>query len=132
MSARSNPPGLHDPTPFGYSHTVTVPAGAAMVVVAGQYGSAADGGVISPHFHEQVGRAFENVATALRAHGLDLGHVVQLRSYVVDHDVDKLGVVVAAVRGIWGDTAPANTVLGVARLATPDIAFEVEAIAVSP
>ena len=31
-----NPAGLHDPVPFGYSHTATIPAGTELVLVAGQ------------------------------------------------------------------------------------------------
>lgn len=128
----ANPAGLHDPVPFGYSHTASIPAGAALVVVAGQYGSGPDGSVVSARFDEQVRQAFDNLALALGAHGLDLSHVAQLRSYVVDHDFGKLGVIGEAVRGGWGANPPAHTVVGVAALATPDIAFEVEAVAVRP
>lgn len=127
-----NPAALHDPVPFGYSHTVAIPAGAALVLVAGQYASGPDGAVVSTDFAEQVGRAFENLAAALAAHGLGLDHVVQLRSYVVGHDLAKLGILARAVGAGWGATPPTHTVVGVAALATPDIAYEVEAVAVLP
>jgi hypothetical protein len=35
-----NPAGLHDPVPFGYSHTAAVPAGTELVLVAGRAGAA--------------------------------------------------------------------------------------------
>jgi enamine deaminase RidA (YjgF/YER057c/UK114 family) len=124
-----NPDGLHDPVPFGYSHTAAVPAGTELVLVAGQYGSRADGTVVSPDFAEQVQQAFRNLAVALGAHGLDLSHVVQLRTYVVNPDFDKLGAIGQAVRTGCGDTPPTQTVIGVAGLAMPDILFEVEAVA---
>lgn len=124
-----NPPELHDPTVFGYSHSASVPAGSELVYVAGQYASGPNGEVISEIFAEQVAHAFRNVGIALAAHGLELGHVVQLRTYVVDLGFDKLGAIGQAVHGIWGDLPPAHTVLGVAGLALPDIAFEVEAVA---
>ncbi|HEY8581361.1 MAG TPA: Rid family hydrolase [Capillimicrobium sp.] len=127
-----NPDGLHDPRPFGYSHTATVPAGAELVLVAGQYGSGADGAVVSADFAEQVDQALRNVGTALAAHGLDLSHVAQLRTYVVGPDFDKLATIGQAVRRGCGDTPPTQTVIGVAGLATPDILFEVEAVAVRP
>ena len=127
-----NPPELHDPTSFGYSHSATVPTGAALVLVAGQYGSGPNGEVVSIVFVDQVWQAFHNVEVALAAHGLDLSHIVQLRSYVVQHDFDKLGTVVHAVQGLWGTVPPTHTVIGVASLATPDIMFEVEAVAVRP
>lgn len=126
-----NPDGLHDPGPFGYSHTAAIPAGTELVLVAGQYGSGTDGAVVSTDFTEQVQQAFGNLGVALAAHGLDLGHVVQLRTYVVDLDFDKLGAIAQAVQGC-GDDPPTQTVIGVAGLAMPDILFEVEAVAARP
>jgi enamine deaminase RidA (YjgF/YER057c/UK114 family) len=127
-----NPEGLHNPIPFGYSHTVKIPAGAELVLVAGQYGSNVDGAVISPDFAPQVQQAFHNLGVALAAHGLDLSHVVQLRSYLLNPDFEKLGVIGQAVRAGCGDTPPTQTVIGVSGLAMPDILFEVEAVAVRP
>ncbi|MFC4373856.1 RidA family protein [Nocardia halotolerans] len=124
-----NPDGLHDPVPFGYSHTATVPAGTDLVLVSGQYGSDPDGAVVSPDFADQVKRTFHNIGIALAAHGLDLGHVAQLRTYVVNHDVTKLGPIAAAVQEHWGTNPPTQTLIGVAALATPDVLFEVEAVA---
>jgi len=127
-----NPQGLHNPIPFGYSHSVSVPAGTELVLVAGQYGSTADGAVVSPDFAEQVQRAFHNLGVALAAHGLDLRHVVQLRTYVVNPDFDKLGIIGQAVQAGCGDIPPTQTVIGVTGLAMPDILFEVEAVAARP
>ena len=127
-----NPAGLHDPVPFGYSHTASIPAGTELVLVAGQYGSRTEGAVVSPDFTGQVRQAFHNLGVALAAHGLDLGHVVQLRTYVVNLDFDKLGAIAQAVQDGCGDTPPTQTVIGVASLAMPDILFEVEALAARP
>lgn len=127
-----NPDGLHDPIPFGYSHTAAVPAGSELVFVAGQYGSDATGAVVSPDFAEQVQQAFRNLGVALAAHGLDLANVVQLRTYVVSPDFEKLGTIGRAVQAGCGDTPPTQTVIGVAGLAMPDILFEVEAVAARP
>jgi enamine deaminase RidA (YjgF/YER057c/UK114 family) len=127
-----NPDGLHDPVPFGYSHTATIPAGTELVLIAGQYGSSTNGAVVSTDFAEQVQQAFHNLGVALAAHGLDLSHVVQLRTYVVNPDFDKLGAIARAVQGGCGDKPPTQTVIGVASLAMPDILFEVEAVAARP
>lgn len=81
-----NPAGLHDPVPFGYSHSARLPPGCALVLIAGQYGATADGRVVSPAFGEQVRQAFHNLGLVLAAHGLDGRHVVQLRTYVVQPD----------------------------------------------
>ena len=127
-----NPAGLHDPVPFGYSHTASIAPGTELVLVAGQYGSNTNGAVVSPAFAEQVRQAFRNLGVALAAHGLDLSHVVQLRTYVVNHDFDKLAAIAEAVRSGWGANPPTQTVIGVASLATPEILFEVEAVAARP
>ena len=42
----TNPPALHDPVPFGYSHLATVTSG-RLVLVAGQYASDDHGQVVS-------------------------------------------------------------------------------------
>ncbi|GAB2582521.1 RidA family protein [Streptomyces capparidis] len=127
-----NPDGLHNPVPFGYSHTAVVPAGTELVLIAGQYGSGPDGAVVSADFTEQVKQTFRNIGVALAAHGLDFGHVVQLRTYVVNHDVSKLGPIAGAVQEHWGTKPPTQTLIGVAALAAPDVLFEVEAIAARP
>ena len=127
-----NPVGLHDPVPFGYSHTASIPPGTELVFVAGQYGSSTDGAVVSSDFTEQVRHAFRNLSVALAAHRLDLIHVVQLRTYVVNHDFDKLAAIAEAMRSGWSANPPTQTLIGVASLATPEILFEVEAIAARP
>ncbi len=127
-----NPAELHDPVNFGYSHTMTVPSSGGLVFVAGQYGSDLRGHTASGDFAAQVEQSFGNLGIALAAVGLDHGDVVQLRTYVVDHGPDKLDVLVAAVRRIWGDQPPVQTLVGVAALALPDMLFEVDAVAVRP
>ncbi|APU17486.1 MULTISPECIES: RidA family protein [Actinoalloteichus] len=127
-----NPAGLYNPVPRGYSHTAAVPAGTDLVLVAGQFGSTTEGEIVSADFAEQVQQTFRNIGVALAAHGLDLSHVVQLRTYVVDHDVSKLGPIAGAVQENWGTTPPTQTIIGVASLATPDVLFEVEAVAARP
>jgi enamine deaminase RidA (YjgF/YER057c/UK114 family) len=125
-----NPPALHDPVPFGYSHSVAVPASSALVLISGQYGSGPDGTLVSADFSEQVVNAFANVAAVLAAQGLNLTDVVQLRTYVVDLDFAKLGAISAVVHDTWGTMPPTQTLIGVASLAMPGIAFEVEAVAI--
>lgn len=127
----SNPPALHDPVEFGYSHLAKVTSG-ELVLVAGQYASDGEGRVVSGDFAEQVDQALANLGIALEAAGLGYRDVARLRTFVVDHTPDKLVVIAAAVRRIWGDEPPAQTLLGVAALALPDMRFEVDAVAVRP
>ncbi len=123
-----NPAELHDPVPFGYSHVADGLEG-QLVVVAGQYASDEDGQVPSHDFAEQVDLAFANLGRALDVAGLGYGDVVRLGTYIVDHSEQRLHVVGGVLHRIWGDRPPAQTMLGVAALALPDMLFEVDAIA---
>jgi enamine deaminase RidA (YjgF/YER057c/UK114 family) len=125
----TNPAELHDPTGFGYSHVASV---GDLVFVAGQYASDLDGHVPAGGFAEQVELSFDNLGVALRSAGLDYAEVFQLRTYVVDHSPEKLAVVGAAIARRWPRKPPVQTLLGVARLALPEMSFEVDAIAVRP
>jgi enamine deaminase RidA (YjgF/YER057c/UK114 family) len=127
----TNPPALHNPVGYGYSHVAGVPAG-DLVLIGGQYGSGPDGTVTSSDFAEQVERSFANLGTALAAVGLDYEHVARLGTYIVDHDQAKLEALLRVISRIWGDRPPAQTLIGVAALALPDMLFEVDAIAARP
>ncbi|OXM64381.1 MULTISPECIES: RidA family protein [Amycolatopsis] len=122
-----NPAGLADPVPYGYSHLTRTPSG--LVFVAGQYAADETGRIVSDDFAEQVRQSFRNLGTALAAEGLGFGSVVRLGTYIVDHDADKLAVLGSQIAEIWGSRPPAQTLVGVARLALPGMLFEVDAIA---
>ncbi|MFM9444197.1 RidA family protein [Streptomyces acidiscabies] len=100
----TNPPALHDPTPFGYGHVVSAPGELACT----------------------------RLESALSAVGLGLQHVVRLGTFVVDHDADKLQALGKVLHARFGDRLPAQTLNGVASLALPGMLFEVDAIAVRP
>ncbi|UGQ09009.1 RidA family protein [Yinghuangia sp. ASG 101] len=126
-----NPATLHDPVGYGYSHIAAAPA-ADLVFVAGQYASDTEGHVVSEDFAAQVEQAFANVGRALASEGLGFADVAVLRTYIVDHDEAKLAALLTVIARIWGETPPAQTLLGVAALALPDMLFEVDAVAVRP
>lgn len=123
-----NPDTLHDPVGFGYSHVATTSG--ELVLIAGQYASGPDGQVITEDFEAQVEASFDNLGKALAAAGLRFEHVAQLRTFIVDHDLDKLAVIGKVIGGIWGATPPVQTLTGVAALALPGMSFEVDAVAV--
>ncbi|MFB8002300.1 RidA family protein [Nocardia sp. NPDC056000] len=123
-----NPADLHDPTGFGYSHIARVSG--ELVFIAGQYDSDEHGHTTSEDFTTQVDRAFENLGKALRTVGLDYADVAQLRTHIVDHNLDKLAILGKKIADLWGDRPPAQTLTGVAALALPGMLFEVDAIAV--
>ncbi|GAA2618212.1 RidA family protein [Actinomadura fulvescens] len=125
-----NPSELHDPVRFGYSHVAETSGG--LVFIAGQYASDGNGEVPTADFAEQVRLSLANLRTALRAVGLDYEHVVQLRTYIVDHDLAKLEILGRHIGEIWGGEPPTQTLNGVAALALPGMKFEIDAIAVRP
>ncbi|MER5936257.1 Rid family hydrolase [Streptomyces sp. NPDC001928] len=126
----TNPPALHDPTPFGYSHAVAAPG--ELVFVAGQYASDATGAPLPGDFAAQVELAFDRLNSALEGVGLGFEHVVRLGTFIVDHDTGKLEALGKALHARFGDRLPAQTLSGVASLALPGMLFEVDAVAVRP
>ncbi len=124
-----NPPNLFDPTPNGYSTAVIVPAGARVAYISGQGGQDRTGG-LSPDFAAQVTQAYANLGAALDGLGAKPDQVAKLTIFVVDHDMSKLGVLTEAVKAMFGDRLPAQTLVPVPKLAVEPMLFEVEAIVV--
>lgn len=124
-----NPQDLYDPTENGYSHVVTARKFSGLAWIAGQGGEAKDGS-LSPHFDQQVDQAFQNLSTALTSAGLTAERVVKLTTLPVGYDMSKHVVITRAVRRLFPDNPPAQTLVPVPRLALDGMLFEVDAIAV--
>lgn len=122
-----NPSTLFDPTPNGYSTAVIVPPHARLAYISGQGGQDHTGG-LSPDFAAQVRQAFMNLHAALNGIGARPEQVAKLTVFVVDHDMSKLGVLTGNVIELFGDKLPAQTLVGVPKLALDGMLFEVEAI----
>ena len=125
----ANPPGLYDPTPNGYSHSVLAEGVTRIAFIAGQ-GGEGPGGALAPEFAGQVKQAFANLRCALDALGASPRQVTRLGTYVVEHDQSKLDILTQQVTAMFGDWRPAQTLVPVPRLALDGMLFEVEAIAV--
>lgn len=124
-----NPPGLYDPSVNGYSHVVTVQLPARVIHIAGQGGENADGS-LSPDFAVQVGRALDNLGAALAAVGAQLADVAKIVVLVVDHDPERLRILVGQIGSRWAlGRAPTSTLIPVPRLALDGMLFEIEATA---
>ncbi|MCF7221445.1 RidA family protein [Marilutibacter chinensis] len=124
----SNPAGLYDPAPNGYSHLASVEGARRWLLVAGQGGETADGR-LSPDFRDQVGQALANLVTALASAGAGPRDVAKLSVLIVDHDESKLHVFGEELGKAFGDHRPACTLIPVPRLALDGMLFEIEAIA---
>ncbi|NHR08395.1 RidA family protein [Chromobacterium haemolyticum] len=128
----SNPAGLYDPAPNGYSHLAIVDAGSRMLLVAGQGGENA-AGELADGFEAQVRQALANLRAALAAGGADLAHVAKLTVLIVDHSEARLHAFGALLNAAWGSLpTPTCTLIPVQRLALDGMLFEIEATAFLP
>ncbi|MCD0505938.1 RidA family protein [Bordetella petrii] len=130
--AFTNPDGLYDPAPNGYSHVASISAGTRLVFIAGQGGETADGQLASD-FRAQVRQAFDNLNTALAAAQATPRQVAKLSVLVVDHSHERLAIFGEELAHAFGpDIKPACTLIPVPRLALDGMLFEVEAVAALP
>ncbi len=128
----ANPPGLYDPSNFGYSHLAILAAGARLVFVAGQGGENVEG-KYAPDFRAQARQALANLRTALKGAGADYANVAKLTVLIVDHSEAKLGEFGAEFAAAWGPgMKPACTLIPVPRLALDVMKIEIEAVAALP
>ena len=123
-----NPEGL--PVPATYSH-VAVATGTRMVFVAGQEPEDAQGHLVGPgDLAAQARQVFANLGHALTTAGARPAQVAKITIYVVQHRPEYLPVIEAARAGLFGDSKPPDTVVGVETLAQPGYLIEVDAVAV--
>ncbi|MBI2156855.1 MAG: RidA family protein [Candidatus Rokubacteria bacterium] len=119
--------------PIGmYSHGMVAPGG-EIVVVAGQVGLRADGGLAGADVGSQTRQALENVGAVLEAGGCRWRDVVRLQTFLTSAE-DIPGFMRARQEvfpGYFPDKAwPPNTLLVVSRLVRPELRVEIEAMAV--
>lgn len=131
MITRINPETLYDAVSYGFSHA-TLQDGGKTLHLAGQVAWDADCNVVGGNdLAAQTRQALANLKAVLAEVGATPADIVRLRTYVVDHNPDKLGVVLGEVGAFYDGATPApNTFLGVQALALPDFLVEIEATAV--
>jgi enamine deaminase RidA (YjgF/YER057c/UK114 family) len=126
----TNPKGLYDPRPHGYSHLASVPANSTLVFVAGQAGTD-EKGQLSSDFRTQVRFALENLRVALKSKGLQLKNIAKLTTLVVDYSPEKHQVLIEESKKAWPDEKyPVNTLIPVSGLALSHMQIEIDATAV--
>jgi enamine deaminase RidA (YjgF/YER057c/UK114 family) len=125
-----NPETLYNAVQFGFSHAA-LQEGGRTLHLAGQVAWDGAGNLVGPgDLAAQTAQALANLKAVLAAVGATPANVVRLRTYVVNHSPDKLGVVLGQFGGFYGDATPApNTFIGVQALALPDFLIEIEGVA---
>jgi enamine deaminase RidA (YjgF/YER057c/UK114 family) len=128
--SRINPDSLYDSLTYGFSHA-TLQDGGKTLHLAGQVAWDAGCDVVGVgDLAAQTRQALANLRAVLAEVGATPADIVRLRTYVVDHTPDKLGIVLPEIGAFYEGATPApNTFLGVAALALPDFLIEIEAIA---
>jgi enamine deaminase RidA (YjgF/YER057c/UK114 family) len=129
--SRINPAALYDSVGYGFSHA-TLQEGGKTLHLAGQVAWDAQCNVVGAgDLAAQTRQALANLKTVLAEVGATPADIVRLRTYVVDHTPDKLGIVLPEIGAFYQGVVPApNTFLGVSALALPDFLIEIEATAV--
>jgi enamine deaminase RidA (YjgF/YER057c/UK114 family) len=126
--ARINPWKWQDK--YGFSQAIEVSSARRLFFCAGQIALDPEGNVMcAGDMRGQVEAAMNNVETVLAAGGLSLANVVRLNFYTTDVDGllahnDVIKSRLAAV-----GCQPSSTLLGVKRLAYPELLIEIEATA---
>jgi enamine deaminase RidA (YjgF/YER057c/UK114 family) len=113
---------------FGFSQAVNLSGPSRVLVCSGQTAMDDDGHPPTTlDMAEQVGRAFDNLVHVLEAGDMTMAEVVKLTVYTTD--VDELTAAYGVATTFLGDNLPAMTLIGVTRLAYPELKVEIEAIA---
>jgi enamine deaminase RidA (YjgF/YER057c/UK114 family) len=116
---------------FGFSHAIEVRSAERVLYCAGQTSTDAAGRVMhAGDMKGQINLVLDNLATVLEHASMSLSNVARLNYYTpnVDLLLEHYGVLVG--RLAKAGCQPASTLLGVARLAFPELLIEIEATAV--
>lgn len=114
---------------FGYSQAVQVSGAGRILFCAGQTATGPDGAPpTTTDVGEQLMMAFANLRTVLEAADMTLADIVRWTLYTTDVDAALAGYGPAIEQ--LAPNLPAATLIGVTRLAFPELKVEVEATAV--
>ena len=116
---------------FGFVQANEVIGAQRYLICSGQTSVDADGNPVhAGDMAGQLNQALDNLETVLREAGLNLSNVVRLNIYTTDVDRFFEAYEAAARRLAESGCRFASTLLGVQRLAFPELLVEIEATAV--
>lgn len=114
---------------FGFSQAIKLPEVTELLVCSGQTAIGPDRSLpASEDMGDQVRVTLENIVTVLEAGGMTPANVVMRKIYTTDVDA-CLAVLPSLSREILGDNLCASTLVGVTRLAFPELKVEIEVLA---
>jgi enamine deaminase RidA (YjgF/YER057c/UK114 family) len=117
---------------FGYNQAELVEGAGKVLFCAGQTSVDSEGNPQHPgDMAAQITLAVDNLEAVLQEAGMSLANVVRLNFYATDVDAFFANAGVLGSRTAAVGVAPAGTLLGVTRLAFPELMIEIEATAVA-
>jgi enamine deaminase RidA (YjgF/YER057c/UK114 family) len=116
---------------FGFVQANKVTGAEQVLYCAGQTSVDGDGNPLhGGQMQDQALQAIDNLETVLRQAGFELADIVRLTTYVTDVDAYRQAAPAVGARLGQAGVKQAATLIGVARLALPELLIEVEATAV--
>jgi enamine deaminase RidA (YjgF/YER057c/UK114 family) len=116
---------------FGFDQAELVDGHQRLLVCSGQTAVDSDGSPQHPgDMAAQLGLALDNLEAVLAGAGMTLANVVRLNVYTTDVDALLEHLATVTDRFSTADARFASTLLGVTRLAAPELLVELEATAV--
>lgn len=117
---------------FGFNQGELVDGHSRELFASGQSAMSADGQPQHPgDLAAQIRLSLDNLEAVLAGAGMDLSHVVRLNIYTTDVDSLFANYGLIAERLGAAEVAPPGCLLGVQRLAFPELMVELEATAVA-
>lgn len=98
-----------------------------LLFISGQAGYSDEGKIVEGGFRAQGDRAFSNLQRALKAGGSGLQYVLKVTIFLTD--MDNFSGVVELRRKYFSKPYPADSIVEVSGLYTPEAMIEIEAIA---
>ena len=116
---------------LGFTQAELVEGGSEVLYLSGQSAMDADGNPQhAGDMAAQVALALDNLEAVLKEAGMDLSNVVRLNTYTTDIDAMFANYGIVAERLGAAGVQPPGSLLGVSRLAYPQLMVELEATAV--
>lgn len=113
---------------FGFSQATELTGGERVLLCSGQTAIGPDGAPpTTTNMGEQIRASLDNLATVLDAAGMTTADIVKLTVFTTDVDALLADYEIAAE--VLAPNLPAMTLIGVARLAYPELLVEIEAVA---
>jgi 2-iminobutanoate/2-iminopropanoate deaminase len=99
-----------------------------LIFISGQAGYADDGRIVAGGFRAQGEQAFSNLERALVAGGSNLNNVAKVTIFLTD--MSNFGEIVKLRRKYFSEPYPADSIVEVSSLYTPEAMIEIEVVAV--